>query len=156
MKTVKNVYELFGTQADMEVDGVWIDYAAFRVRLSRSGGRNTVYNKTLTKEYSKFKNIDAKVLGDDVAREVLIKVFVKSVIKAWEVATENGEWKSGVHVMQRDKEGNPTGEIKLEKFTPENVIKVLTDLPDLFKDLMDQASTLSNFQSQAEENILGN
>jgi len=123
-----NPYKMFKNDPDLESQkGIILDYGEFKIRIARAGGANTDFNRSLRARIKPYKKqIEHNLMDNDLAQQILAEVYADSVILNW----------SGV----TDEEGN-----ELE-FTRENVIKVLTDLPELFNDIQAQAQELSNFR----------
>jgi len=145
-----NPYAMFMTEVDMEVSGVWLDYGSFRVKIARSGGKNTMYSKIFAQVAGKYKNVSVKALGREKVDALYAKVYARAVIKAWEVKDEHDDWKSGLHILGAD------GTVSIKPMNVDNIIAVLTSLPDLFSDIMSQSGEIATFQKEEEEDITGN
>lgn len=138
-----SLYKQFKTDANLERDGILIDYGPnskdlpTRFRLARAGGQNKAYAKALEKATRPHKkSIQMGSLDNNIADRIFMEVFVDTVVLGWEnVEDENGN--------------------DLE-FTRENVLKLFTDLPDLYQDLREQAQNASLFREELLEEDLGN
>ena len=127
-----NPYDMFESSADLEKGGVWIDYTHFQIKIGRAGGRNSAYTKALALHTKPVKRlIDTDTLSEAKGKEILVNTFADSIILGWKDVT--------------DREG------KKLPFNKENVKKLLTDLPDLFRDLQDQSGKMSVFREEAIE-----
>ena len=134
---MQDMYDLFETDQNLEKDGVYIDYGSFRVKLARSGGANKRYGKILEAKAKPYRRaIQTKTMDNELAERMMMDAFVETCIIAWETKIDEDEWKSGI--LDEDK--------SLQPFKKENVIKVFKRLPDLFIDLSEQATTLSNYR----------
>lgn len=134
---MKDMYDLFQTDEALEKDGVYIDYGSFRVKLARSGGANKRYGRILEAKAKPYRRaIQTKTMDNDLAEKMMMDAFVETCIIAWETKIDENEWKSGI--LAEDK--------SLQPFKKENVLKVFHRLPDLFIDLSEQATTLSNYR----------
>lgn len=133
-----SLYTIFETNENAEVDGVWLEYSATtRVKIARAGGANKRFLKAADAFRRKFKRqLDLEILDDDVARKEGIQIYADSVVLDWEGVT--------------DKEGNELA------FSRENVVKVLTDLPDLFADIQAMAMKHAIFKAAEDEDDAGN
>jgi hypothetical protein len=122
-------YQLFGTDKDAEKEGIWIDYGeAGRIKIARAGGSNDAYNKALANFLKANKHqIDTETMPDEVAEAKMRELFAKHVVKDWD----------GV----KDAKG------KTLPYSTENVVTLLTDLKDLYRDLSAQAAKISNFRA---------
>lgn len=130
-------YTFFQTDTNLEKDGIVVDYGDFRFRIARAGGANTRFQKTLAARIRPFRRaIDAGAITDADADKILHGVFVDSVLLGWEDVT--------------DEHGNPL------EFTRENALKLFSDLPDLFRDLQQQASVVANFRREDLQDTIKN
>jgi hypothetical protein len=124
-------YKQFSTDSNLESKaGVVLDYgAAGKITIHRAGGSNKKFGEVLTAKLKPYRRqIDAGVMADDVANRVLAEAYAESVIIGWEGVT--------------DAEGNDL------EFNRRNVVQLLTDLPELFKDIQGQANSVSNFRAE--------
>ena len=138
-----SLYKTFKTSKSLEVTGVFIEYGPnskgdpIRIKIARSGGGNEDFNKAFeraTKPYR--KAIAAGSLSNAVAEKLYKEVFAEHVVKGW----ENVE----------DESGNPL------PYSKDAALKLLSDLPDLYADLKDQAGNLAIFREELLEADLGN
>jgi hypothetical protein len=146
----KNFYEAFKTEDNLEIDGIWKEYAGglVRIKIARAGNKNTSFNKAITKAHKKYKNAGTDT-KEDQARP-WAEVYVNSVIKSFEVKDEDGNWVEGIYLP--DEKGN----ISFQEASKENIMKVLLDLPDLFDALQDDAKEMETFKKEEEEQDLKN
>lgn len=130
---MKGPYSMFRTDPKVEaLEGIVLNYGPFNIRVARAGGANAKFRTVLTDRLRPYrKQMEMGSMDDDVAQKLLAEVYADSVILGWEGVTN--------------------AEGKILPFTRDNVIKVLLDLPDLFKDVQEQASLLSNFKAEALE-----
>lgn len=138
-----SLYNLFKTDENLEKDGIWIEYGEAsngeptRIKIARAGGQNTAFTKALDKATKPYrKAIQTGMLDDKTADRIYKDVFADKVVLDW-----------------MNVEG-PDG--KMMDFTKENVMKLFTDLPDLFADLREQAGNVSLFRAEVREADLGN
>ena len=122
----------------MEVSGIWINYGkGGKFLVARSGGANTKFAKML--EFNLRPHDHQMKIGkldNEVATDLLIDTFIDAVLLKWEgVSGKDG---------------------KEIKFTKENAKTLFTDLPELFRDLQEQTSKMSNFQEKQTEDDAGN
>ena len=138
-----SLYAMFETdkQAEQEV-GIVLNYgSAGKIRVARAGGTNQRYIKALEERMRPYR-INARNgkvelnVDDATASKLLVEVFADAVVLDWE----------GI----RDRNGD------LMEFNHENVVKLFTDLPELFSDVMEQASKLDNFLLESTESDAGN
>jgi hypothetical protein len=131
-----SLYKSFKADSTLEKTGVALLYgtnskgASIEITIARAGGANKQYSKTLehkTKPYRRM--IQAGTMDQKVGEQIMREVYAETVILGW----KNVE----------DEDGN-----ELE-FTKENVVKVLNDLPDLFRDIQEQANSLAVFRQES-------
>lgn len=130
-----SLYKQFKNDDDMEIhQGIDLDYGGGPViTVRRAGGANKAYGAVLSAKMRPYeRQIQAGNLDDDTASRLLSEVYAEAVILGWKgVAGDKGQVLS---------------------FSKENVVRVLTDLPDLFRDIQEQAGKLANFRrAEVEE-----
>lgn len=136
-----SLYKQFATNPAFETDGIRIEYGVteggkpIAFKIARAGGQNKLYGKTLERLSRPYKTqLENGTLDDSVAEKLMLEVFCTAILLGW----ENVEDASG-NVM---------------KFSKENAIKLLTDLPDLYDDLRKQSNKVALFrQSELEEDV---
>lgn len=132
-----SIYTAFKTDKNLEEKGIWLNYGDFKIKIARAGGGNKRFEascKNRLKGYERALQIGA--LSNDKANELMQEIYAESVILDWENVT--------------DEEGKPI------PFNKENVLKVLKDLPELFKDLEENARKVALFRQDLLEDDLKN
>lgn len=131
-------YDLFETSDQHEQQGIELDYGDFQITVARAGGSNRRYQKMLEAKTKPFRRILAAGGKVDPNRmsAAMREVFAETVVLSWK----------GV----KDRKG------KTMAFNKENVMKLFKDLPDLFNDVMGQASNFQLFQDIDVEADQGN
>ena len=126
-------YNMFSTDKELETGkGVTIDYGAFKFVIHRAGGANRTYQTALAAKSAPYRRqMSAGTLSDDISTKIMAEVYADTIIKGWDGIT--------------DAKG------KKIPFTRENVIKLLTDLPELFNAISDEANRLANFRKEELE-----
>lgn len=139
----KGLYKQFASDKQVEKDGVWLEYGMnshdqpIRIRVARAGGGNVRYTKAFEVHSKPFRRlIQTGNMDDESSRRMMTKVYVDAVIRDWE----------GVE----DRDGNPL------EFSRENVEQVLTDLPDLFADIIQQSQNSQLYREEILEADAGN
>lgn len=137
MSETMNAYSLFESDADAETSGVWVPIADMKFKLARAGGLNDNFAKAVTKT---FKPYQAAVASDtmpkELALELVINVFVDTVLLGW----ENVKGRDGAAI----------------EYSKASAKKLLTELPNLFLKLQEEATKLSNFRKESLEIVAGN
>lgn len=127
-----NAYALFETDSSREKGGIEIDYGDFKIYIARAGGANKAYQKSLEVKSRPFRRaIQAETLDPETMTAIMREVYADTVILRWEGVT--------------DRDGNDL------PFTKDNCIKLFTDLPDLFEDVMSMAQKSSLFKTEMQE-----
>ena len=102
------------------------------IKIARAGGSNAAYQRVLERKLKPYRRqLQTDTMDNKVAERILIEVFAETVVVGW----ENVEDAKG----------------KQLEYNVENVIKVLTDLPDLFADIQKAASDAALFRKDALE-----
>lgn len=130
---MSNPYKLFETNKELEIGkGVTLQYPGFSIVIHRAGGMNKKFARVLDEKMKPFRQrFDRGLLDEETSQRILVETYAESVVIGWQKVT--------------DKDG------KLMKFTVENVIKLFTDLPDLFDDVKNQANQVSVFRQEQEK-----
>lgn len=133
-----SLYKQYATDANLEKTGIELQYGEnangdeIIIRVARAGGSNTAYTKrmeALVKPYR--RQIQAETIDNKVLEKLVMQAFAETVVLGW----ENVE----------DRNGNPM------EFNVANVIQLFTDLPDLFKDVQEQAQKAVLFREDILE-----
>ena len=134
----KSIYDLFERDEDMETKGIWQNFGPFgKFLIARAGGSNARFISLLSKTMEPYqRQIQKNMLQESVANDLLVKVFAKTVILGWEDVT--------------GKDG------KELKYSYEACVKLLTDLPDFFLDMREEATRIQNFRKADFEEDAGN
>jgi hypothetical protein len=142
-------YKLFGTKPDLEVAGIVIKYgdeAWFKI--ARSGGGNKRYLTQMTERLKPYRRqIQTETMDEKLADRIVMEVFVDTVLLDW-----------GSYAPERDAAGEAVIQPWIEgpdgahlPFNRENALKVLTDLPELFRELRAESERLANFVAVTKE-----
>jgi hypothetical protein len=128
-----SIYKKFKTSETAESEGVELDYGeSGRIRIARAGGSNKAYLRAIERINRKYKRqLQLDIMDDAVVRAMMVEVYADTVVLGWEgVCGEDGQ---------------PL------KFTRDNVVKVFTDLPELFKDVFEMANNIALFKTSIDE-----
>ena len=124
---LKNLYEAFGTVEQYEVDGVVLDFGVAKFRVRRAGGSNRKFLTTLAAKLRPHRRaIEAGTMDEEKAAELHKEVYFETVVIGWENVT--------------DREGKELA------YNIVNFKKVMSDLPDLWLALRNEADNMKNFQ----------
>jgi len=128
-----SLYGSYKTDATVENEGAWFPYGdGVCIRLARAGGANKNFLRCAEVFSNKYRaQLNRKQLPNDVALDAIIELYADAVVIAWEgVTDENGD------------------DLVCTK---SNVIKVLTDLPDLFAQVQEDATEREAFKEFIKE-----
>lgn len=128
-----SLYKLFKSNETREKEeGILLDYGTAKIRIRRAGGSNRKYAELLSKKLRPYKRqIENETLDPDTGIRVMAEVYADSVILGWEGVTDS--------------------ENKVLPFTRDNCVKLMLDLPDLFRDIQEQAQKFANFRDEEIE-----
>jgi hypothetical protein len=129
-----SIYHTFGTDKELEKNGVWMDVDEnTRFLIARIGTVGCAYDKLLkaaTKPYR--RAIENETIAPELVRKIITETFAKTALMDWRNV--------------KDEEGNDI------PFSKENAAKLLADLPDLANDLLEFARDYQNYRkAQLEE-----
>jgi hypothetical protein len=112
--------------------GVALDYDDGRtIIIHRAGGSNKKFERVLRAAMKPHqRKFNLGTISPEKERELLIDVYAKAVVIGWSGITANGT------------------EVP---FTPENCAALFKAYPDLFQDVRDAATQLSNFRKAEKE-----
>lgn len=133
-----SLYSQYETDKDKEVNGVWIESAPNddgtipKFRIARMGNLNKRYSKVSEHKTKPYKRqIELEIWPEEKAEEVFKEVFAETVLLEWEnVQDRNG---------------------KILAYNKENVIQVMTDLPELYGELRTKARAAAMFKIEELE-----
>jgi len=129
------IYALFTTDRDLETEGIYLEYAGARFLVARAGGGNKKFTTIAQKRLAPFTEAMRRgVVDEETSVKVLAEIYADSVILDWENVT--------------DKNDNPL------PYNRENVIKVLTELPELFDVIRVESENVKNFRPLVSEEDL--
>lgn len=133
-----SLYRNYATDTQKEIQGVEVKFDANDDEtiptfvISRMGESNKEYTKALERATAPYKRqIQMKTMSADLSKSLFLEVFATTVLRGW----------SNVY----DENGNAIG------FSKENAVKILTDLPDLYNELLTQAGDAALFRKDSLE-----
>lgn len=137
---MKNLYELFETDDSLEKSGVGLRFGPATFFCRRAGGANTAFDTAFeAKTRAMSSRLQMAALSNEQSDEILREVYAETVVIGWEGVT--------------DRKGNPL------EFNKENFIRLMKDLPTVWRALRTEAANHENFlkaQAQQEGQQLGN
>lgn len=137
------LYDNYETDKKLERDGIILDYGTnskeqpIQIRIARAGGANSKFAKVLEQKMKPYKRALAnETMDTKVAEKLLVEAYADAVVLGWD----------GVE----DRDGNAM------EFNRDNVVKLFTDLPDLFLDVQSQSQKSALFRAEIREAEQGN
>jgi hypothetical protein len=137
------LYDMYETDPKVENDGVVLDYGLnkkgepMELRVRRAGGANSAFAKVFEQKSKPYRRlIQADKLDRETGDRIMRETYAETIVIGWK----------GV----QDRDGNDL------PFTKENVIKVFTDLPAFFRDVVQQAQNEALFRAAVREADSGN
>lgn len=126
-------YDLFKNNENLEAGaGVTLEYPGFSITIHRAGGSNKKFANILSAKMKPYRHqLDRGIMDDEISARILREAYAEGVVVGWNNV--------------KDAEG------KEMQFSKENVIKLFTDLPDLFADVRTQAENVSLFREEQEK-----
>ena len=106
-------------------EGIWFAIEEAQFKCLRAGGSNEKFSKAVRKYNQKRRAIANGVISREEADKSLAEIYADCIVLDWKGVT--------------DEQDKPL------PFNRENVIKLLTDLPDLFDALAVYCSSYENF-----------
>lgn len=133
-----NLYDQYQTDPKIEREGIVLNYGKLEdgtpidIRIARAGGANAKFDRTAEQAFKPVRRqLNNESIDPEVLQGLFRTIYARSVVLGW----------TGIV----DREG------KKMEFTEDNVVKLFTDLPDLFKDVREAAEKASLFRLQALE-----
>lgn len=140
------MYDVFETDEDLEVSGIWLDYGDFRVKIASAGQGNKKYVRYAEKALKPVRKVmQAGALSNERSLSIMSDIYAKTIVLDWQVKRDD-QWKTGIDA--RDGSVLP--------FNEDEVKKVFEALPNLFIDIQEQAQSIANFRKQELEDEAGN
>lgn len=151
-----SLYSQFQTNPDFEKKGIELVYVidtktAVILKVARAGGGNTKFQRVMdvkTKPYR--RQIQTETIAPEQLDIIMREVYADAVMLGWFTATDYGTATEKRVPTVDDIDGNPM------EFKRENVIKLFTDLPDMFSDVQSQAQKVALFRKAELEDSSGN
>lgn len=142
-------FAAFETDERLEQTGVRIDYGTFYFQVARAGGANTRFRDVLRQRLAPHKRaLATETMNDDLADGISRDVFAETVVLSW------GR-------PERDAKGKPTGKDQDgvitwrdgsdRTYSVESVKELFKALPDLARDVMNQANSAALYRTVIAE-----
>ena len=131
-------FKTFGTSNALEISGVWLNFGGFEIKVARAGPLNQRYTVANEKNFEPHRRAaEVGALRESDAIEALAKTYADTIILGWRTKNEDGSYRDTID----GEDGAPL------EFNRENVIMVMTALPDFFAKLRQHAQDYQTFRS---------
>lgn len=123
-----NLYKQFKTDEKLEQNGVPVNYGdGLVLTLRRAGASNPLF-RAAAERHLKPRQHALKAMDEPGSRKLMAEVYADAVVAGWE--------------------GMKGPDEQPLEFTRDNVVKVLTDLPEFFKIVQRDAEEMTLFRAQ--------
>lgn len=131
-----SLYSQYATNQDKESTGATIevgvnddDNSVISFVVARMGGANKAYQKALEEATRPYRRqIQQGTLSESISEDILKRVFCKTILKGWS------------NVRDQFNEVLP--------FNQDTAYKLMTELPELYRELSEQASDIALFRDE--------
>lgn len=140
-----SAYTMFRTNKDVEKEGIILDYGTFYLRCGRAGGANLKFKRTMERLLKPHRRaLQTETLPEKQLNALLIRGHAEGNVYAWgyKKSAKDASFTEGKMLDDKGAE---------MEFSVDNVIKLFTDLPDLFADVQEQVGKVSLFRDIIEE-----
>lgn len=133
-----SLYDMYETDPNLERDGVWYQFSPkIKFLLARAGGANVKFSKVTEAKFMPHRRqLENKTIDTDLMQDLMKEIFAETVILDWVGVT--------------DKAGK---KIPCNK---QNILKLFKDLPDLYKEIEDEATRLAHYLLKQVDDDSGN
>lgn len=139
-----SLYEQYGTDKSLESEGVILELGTNKedgtiigIRIARAGGGNIRFTKTVEQRLKPHRHaIQTKTMDREMLDRIMREVYADTVILGWE------------NVRNRDGSEKP--------FNREEVLQLLEELPDLWKQIQSMSDDISVFRELERKADAGN
>jgi len=146
VKMTNSLYQRYATDPGAEKEGQLLRLGDVRMLVARAGGSNEAFKRVFSQKTKPYRyELQKGTMDDDVSTDIMVETYAETIVLGWEQKID-GEWQP--YILGPDDE-------KLE-FTKENFCKVMKDLPELFKEVVQFANATEAFLAQEEEDDMGN
>ena len=134
---------MFKTDETLETKvGVTLDYGDFRICITRAGGSNKKFTKVMQAKMKPYRRqLATGNMDEEVAKRLMREAYAEAIIIGFDVKVGDKKYEEGV----------PREDGTIAPYNKEEVIRIFTDLPDLFLDVQAQADSIALFREEEIE-----
>lgn len=138
-------YTMFAVDKQTEQEGILVNYGDFRFRIARAGGGNQRFRRLLQAKLKPYRHqLDNDTMDEKVSEAVFRECYAEAVVLGWESKVVDADgterWEPWLET--------PEGRVP---YSTDACVRVLTDLPELFRDLQTMAGKAAHFRKVEEE-----
>ena len=144
VKAGRALFAAFKTDTGLETKGVVLQYPGLRLTIARAGGANTAFATLLNTRLKPHKHaMDTDTMDNQVAAQIMRETYADRIILHSEVETEpdtdgKAKWVPGCVNAEGDIiQANRAG-----------LCAMFEAMPDLFRDVQSQASSMATFRAE--------
>ena len=148
-----SIFAAFETDPNLERTGIRVDYGVMYFQVARAGGANDRFRDVLRAKMEPHRRaIATDTMPEKLADRLAIEAFAETVVLGWGRPAKVAEGEE-----PRDDDGVITWRDGSDRrFDVEAVKELFTLLPDLGKDVMEQATNRALFRRSLAELDAGN
>ena len=153
------LHKTFEMDADLEREGITVNYGSVKFLLARAGGRNKAFRDVFQSKTKRHRTqIDNEILGDTAADRIMAESYAEAVVLGWWSRKEDEHGEPILDSKNEEKwvDTIENGDGKRVKFSVTECVRLFNELPDLFFDIQRMASKAANYRKELEEEDLGN
>ena len=150
---MSNLYQMFEMDADLEREGITVNYGSVKVLLARAGGRNAGFKRLFNAKVKSFRHqIKQETLDDEVAERLMAEAYAEKVILGWwsRKEDENGDPILNSKGEEKWDDVIENAEGKRVKFSVDACVQILLDLPELFINIQEMSTSAANYRKELE------
>lgn len=153
------LYQLFEMDKDLEREGITVNYGSVKFQIARAGGRNKAFKDTFSAKTKRHRTqIDNETMSDEMADRIMAEAYAEAVILGWWTRKEDEHGEALLNAKGEEQwvDTIENKEGKLVKYSVDECVKLLLDLPDLFNSLQSYAIKAGNYRKELDEADEGN
>lgn len=152
------LYKTFEMDADLEREGISVNYGSVKFQIARAGGRNKAFKETFQAKAKRHRTqLENDTMSDDMADRIMAESYAEAVILGWWSRKEDAHGEAVL--VKGEEQWTPeieNAEGKMVKYSIDECVRLFLDLPDLFQSIQSYATKAGNYRREEEEADEGN